>query len=144
MCIDHEQRIFPGFQYMTITIMQVQRKDFILQLLTEFDDSFDLQDVEISESLCFVASREAASGGDAEADKELKIPITPSFTSYEKSIFEKMLPKFQKQTTNASQHTSYDLQAMTMQWNGMIWSIESGVVVKMKSGVPYFEKVSTY
>jgi hypothetical protein len=90
--------------------------------------------VDISESLRFVASREAASGSDSEADKESKIPITP-VTSYEK-----MLPKFQKQTTNVNQHTSYDFRFRPWQCNGMIWLIQSGLVVKMKSGAPYFEK----
>jgi hypothetical protein len=74
----------------------------------------------VSESLGFVASREAASGSDDdEADEESKIPITP-VRSYEKSIFESTLPKFQKQTTNLNQHTSYDFQAMAMQWDELV------------------------
>jgi hypothetical protein len=90
--------------------------------------------------ICRIASREATSS-DAEADNESKIPITP-VTSYEKSIFEKMLPKFQTQTTNVNQHTSYDFQAMAMEWDDLVnteWSRP-----KMKSGAPYFEKVPTY
>jgi hypothetical protein len=73
--------------------------------------------------ICRIASREATSS-DAEADNESKIPITP-VTSYEKSIFENMLPQFQKQTTNVNQHTSYDFQAMAMQWDDLVnteWS----------------------
>jgi hypothetical protein len=134
MCIDDEKRICPGFQNVNDYASTEERfytpivdrtRASKLDNTIPCDDSFDLQDVDMSESLRFVASREAASGSDGdEADKESKIPITP-VTSYEKSIFENMLPKFQKQTTNVNQHTSYDFQAMAMQWDELVnteWS----------------------
>ena len=65
------------------------------------------------------------SGSDAEADKESKIPITPVMSQCEKSIFEKMLPKFQKQTTSANQHVSCGFQAMATHWDDLVdreWS----------------------
>jgi hypothetical protein len=135
MCIDDEIRIFPGFQNVndrasTEESFHTPIVDRIRALKLDdkipCDEVFDLQDVDKSESLRFVALREAASGSDAEADKESKIPITRTpVTSYEKSIFEKMLPKFQKQMTNDNQHTSYDFQAMAMQWDDLVnreWS----------------------
>ena len=133
MCIDDEKRMCPGFQNVNDYASTEERfytpiVDRIRALKLDdkipCDDAFDLQDVDISESLRFVASREAASGSDAEADEESKIPITP-VTSYEKSIFEKLLPKFQNQTTNANQHTSYDFQAMATHWDDLVnreWS----------------------
>jgi hypothetical protein len=131
MCIDDKKRIFSGFQNVNDYASTVERiytpiVDRIRALKLDdkipCDNSFDLQDVDISESLHFVASREAAS--DAEADKESKIRIMP-VTSYAKSIFENMLPKFQKQMSNANQHTSYNFQTMAMQWDDLVnreWS----------------------
>jgi hypothetical protein len=133
MCIDDEKRIFPGFQNVNDYASTQERfytpiVDRIRALKLDdkipCDDAFDLQNVDISESLRFVASREAASSNDAQSNKESKIPITP-VTSYEKTIFEKMLPDFQKQTTNANQHTSYDFLGMAKAWDDMVdreWS----------------------
>jgi hypothetical protein len=134
MCIDDQKRIFPGLQNVNDCASAGERFyapifDRICALKLDdkipCDDAFDLQDaLDASESLRFVASREAVSDSDAAVDKESKIPITP-VTSYEKSVFEKMLPKVQKETTNANQRTSCDFQAMATQWDDLVnieWS----------------------
>jgi hypothetical protein len=74
MCIVDEKQTFPGFQNVNDYVSTEERVytpivDRIRALKLDdkipCDDAFDLQDVDISEYLHFVASREATSSSDA-------------------------------------------------------------------------------
>jgi hypothetical protein len=142
MCIDGKKQIFPGFQNVNDYASTEERfytpivdriRALKLEDKTPCDVAFDLQDVDISESLRFVASREATSSSDAKGSKILITPVT----FFEKSIFKKMLPTFQKQTTNAKQRTLYSFQDMAKEWDDMWWT-KSGLIIEMKSGALSF------